>query len=269
MKITLQIKSVFWGSLFILAGSLLLLDNLGFLNVNVWQLIWPSFIIAVGAWTLWTATNGTSALEVEETTLPLNETKQGKMTLSFGAGQVKVHGRVGEGELLNGTFAGGVEKTIHNEGEFTYLSLQPSSTEFIFTMMPWTWGAREWNFGLSKEVAWQLHFEVGASDTQVDLTDLKVTDLEVDTGASNTKIILPARAGHTNVDLSGGAASILFEIPEGVAAKIHVDSGLASIDIDRTRFPRIGDYYKSDNYETAANKVTIDADFGAGSLSIR
>ena len=265
----MKIKSVFWGSLFIIAGSLLLLDNLGFLNVNVWSLIWPTFIIAVGAWTLWAATNGTDTLDVEEIAHPLNGTKQGKMTLSFGAGQVKVHGRVGEGELLNGTFAGGVEKSVHNEGEFTRLSLKPSSTKFIFTMMPWTWGAREWNFGLSQEVAWQLHFEMGASDTQVDLTDLNVTDLEVDTGASNTKITLPARAGHTHVDLSGGAASVLFEIPEGVAARIQVDSGLAAININRTRFPRVGDYYKSDNYETAENKVDINADFGAGSLSIQ
>ena len=141
--------------------------------------------------------------------------------------------------------------------------------DFIFTMMPWTWGAREWDFGLSRDVAWQLHFEMGASDTQVDLTDLRVTDLEVETGASNTKIILPSNAGHTHVDLSGGAASVRFEVPEGVAARIQVDSGLAAIDINRERFPRVGGYYKSTDYETAVNKVDINADFGAGSLSIR
>ena len=135
--------------------------------------------------------------------------------------------------------------------------------------MPWTWGAREWKFGLSKQISWQLHFEMGASDTQVDLTDLRVTDLEIDTGASNTKVIMPAKAGQTHVDLSGGAASVLFEVPEGVAAKIQVDSGLASIDINRDRFPRVGNYYKSADYETAENKVDISADFGAGSLVIR
>ena len=104
---------------------------------------------------------------------------------------------------------------------------------------------------------------------QIDLTELRVEELEIDTGASNTKILLPANAGHTHVDLSGGAASILFEVPEGVAARIQVDSGLASIEINRERFPRVGGYYKSDDYETAANKVDINADFGAGALSIR
>ena len=265
----MKIKSAFWGSLFVIAGGLLLLNNLGFLQINVWRLIWPSFIIAMGVWTLWAATKGKDSLEVEEIVLPLDGTQQGKMNLAFGAGQVKIHGRTGAGELLQGSFSGGIEKSIKKDGDFTNLSLKPSSADFILTMMPWTWGAREWSFGLSQEVAWQLHLEMGASDTQVDLTDLRVTDLEVDTGASNTKIILPANAGQTHVDLDGGAASIVFEVPEGVAARIQVDSGLSSIDIDRDRFPRIGGYYKSDDYETAVNKVDINIDFGAGSLVIR
>ncbi len=265
----MKIKSIFWGSLFIGAGSLLLLDNLGILHVNVWQLIWPTFIIAAGVWTLLAASKGTDALEVENVSAPLEGTTQGKMTLSFGAGQVKVKGDAKMGQLFSGSFGGGVKYKSQKDGDFTEITLQPDNTDAIQIMMPWMWGAREWNVDLSQEVAWQLHFEMGASDTQVDLSDLKVTDLEVDTGASNTKIILPANAGQTHVNLSGGAASIAFEVPEGVAARIQVDSGLASINIDRERFPRVGNYYKSDNYETAANKVDINADFGAGSLSIR
>ena len=265
----MKIKSAFWGSIFIFAGGLLLLNNLGILQINIWRLIWPSLIIAMGVWTLWSATKGKDTLETEEIALPLEGTKQGKMTLSFGAGQVKVHGRADEGKLLKGSFSGGVKVVSKKDGDSIDLNLSPASTEFIFAIMPWTWGAREWDFGLSKEVDWQLHLEMGASDTQVDLTDLRVTDLEVDTGASNTKIILPANAGQTHVDLDGGAASIVFEVPEGVAARIQVDSGLAAIDINRERFPRVGGYYKSPDYETAANKVDINIDFGAGSLSVR
>ena len=265
----MKFKSAFWGSLFIFAGGLLLLNNLGILYINVWRLIWPSFIIAAGVWTLWIATKGNDALDVEEIALPLDGTKNGKMTLSFGAGQVKIKGDVGASELLKGSFAGGVEVSSKKDGDFTNLKLKPSSQDFIFAIMPWTWGAREWNVGLNQEVAWQLHFEMGASDAQIDLTDLRVTDLEVDTGASNTKIILPANAGQTHVDLNGGAASIAFEVPEGVAVRIQVDGGLSSIDINRDRFPRVGNYYKSDDYETAVNKVDINADFGAGTLSIR
>lgn len=262
-------KSAFWGTLFILAGALLLLGNLGILTVNVWDLVWPSFIIAMGVWTLWAAQKGPEALETEDLSLPLESTESAKLTVSFGAGQFHINGNTGASELLSGSFVGGVETKVKSDGSFSKVKLQPRSDDFIHVIMPWSWGARNWEFGLNKNVDWQLSLEMGASDAQVDLTDVKVTDLKVETGASNTNITLPANAGVTHVDLDGGAASVTFTVPEGVAARIQVDSGLSSIDIDRTRFPRVGNYYKSEDYETAANKVDINADFGAGSLSIR
>ncbi len=268
----MKTKSVFWGSLFIFAGALLLLSNLGlltFLNINIWKLIWPTFIIAMGVWTLWATKRGPEALDVEDLSIPLEGATHGNLTLSFGAGQVHVNEGSGMNELLSGSFVGGVESKVQVKDTHTKVNLKPPSADFIHAFMPWSWGAREWKVDLNKNVTWQIHFEMGASDTQVDLTELRVTDLKVDTGASNTEITLPANAGQTHVDLSGGAASVIFTVPEGVAARIQVDSGLAAIDIDRNRFPRVGDYYKSEDYETAANKIDINADFGAGSLSIR
>lgn len=265
----MKMKSVFWGSIFIFAGVLLLLSNLGILNVNVWQLIWPSFIIAMGVWTLYAAARGPEAMDLTELSIPIQEAQSATLQLSFGAGQFRVNSEAGMGELLSGTFIGGVEERVSRQGTHSKVKLQPSASDFVHVIMPWAWGAREWNFGLNKDTSWQLKFEMGASDAHIDLTDLRVTDLKVETGASSTDIILPANSGVTHVDLDGGAASVNFTIPEGVAARIRVDSGLSSIDIDRERFPRVGDYYKSADYETAANKIDLNADFGAGSLVIR
>lgn len=265
----MKAKSAFWGTLFIIAGAFLLLGNLGVLTINVWKLVWPTFIIAMGVWTLWAATRGTEALETEELSLPLEGTSSAKLTVAFGAGQFHINGDASANELLSGSFVGGVQEKVRQEGDFTKVKLQPRSDDFVHVIMPWSWGARNWTFGLNKDIAWQLSLEMGASDAHVDLTDVRVTDLKVETGASNTNITLPANAGVTHVDLDGGAASVVFTVPEGVAARIQVDSGLSSIDIDRTRFPRVGDYYKSGDYETAANKIDLNADFGAGSLVIR
>lgn len=265
----MKTKSTFWGTIFIIAGALLLLSNLGILTVNVWKLVWPSFIIAMGVWTLIAAQKGAEALETEEVSLPLKNATRAKLTVAFGAGQFHIHSTPNANKLLSGSFIGGVEEKVHQDGDFTKIKLQARSDDFLHVIMPWSWGARNWNFGLNKDIAWQLSLEMGASDAHVNLTDVHVTDLKVETGASNTDIILPANAGVTHVDLDGGAASVTFTVPKGVAARIQVDSGLSSIDIDRQRFPRVGDYYKSEDYETAANKVDINADFGAGSLVIR
>jgi len=264
----MKTRSIFWGSLFILAGMLLLASNLGILKINIWQLVWPAFIIALGAWTLWTATRGTEALDVENVSLPLDGIKQAKMALSFGAGQIKLNHNARTGSLFSGDFVGGLTHTIRRQDDSAELELNPGDSNFLQGIMPWDWAAREWNFGLSNQVTWHLTFEIGASDAQVDLSNLRVVDLNLETGASTTAITLPANAGHTHVDVNGGAASITLQIPEGVAARIQVDSGLAAINIDRNRFPRVGKVYQSDDYQTAVNKVDINADFGAGSLKI-
>ena len=54
----MKTRSAFWGTIFIIAGALLLLGNLGVLTINVWRLVWPSFIIATPVTTPHTAIAG-------------------------------------------------------------------------------------------------------------------------------------------------------------------------------------------------------------------
>ena len=46
-------SNLFWAVILILVGILLLLNSLDILNVDVWGLIWPLFLILLGIWTLW------------------------------------------------------------------------------------------------------------------------------------------------------------------------------------------------------------------------
>ncbi|MEN8172196.1 MAG: DUF5668 domain-containing protein [Chloroflexota bacterium] len=269
MTFNMKIKSMFWGGLFILAGAMLLLSNLGIVTVNVWKLIWPTFIIAAGVWTLWTASQGPEALEIEEVSIPHQNAESAKIKLEFGAGQVKMNSGAAANELFQGTFAGGAAYSSKLEGGMLKVNLKPPSTDITQVVSPWSWGAREWQINLNDRIPLSIGVETGASSMVLDLSDLQVKELNLDTGASSTEITLPARAGHTHVDVDGGAASIALHIPEGVAARIQVDSGLSAISVDRDRFPRMGDVYKSADYDTAENKVDITADIGAGSLAIK
>ena len=99
----------------------------------------------------------------------------------------------------------------------------------------------DWNVGISPDVAEViLDIEGGAAEMDLRLTDLNVKTLDIDIGASDVEIDLPANAGHTSVYIDAGAADIDISIPEGVAALIESDSGMSSIDIDDARFPRTG-----------------------------
>jgi hypothetical protein len=141
-----------------------------------------------------------------------------------------------------------------------------------WTFWTWPWGGRgalDWTFGLSRDVPLELRLETGASESRIDLGELKVTDVRLQTGASSTELSLPANAGNTRVHVGAGAASVVVRVPGGVAAQIRSQSGLASVRVDQTRFPRNGSYYQSPDYATAANKVDIYVEVGVGSVDIR
>jgi hypothetical protein len=113
-----------------------------------------------------------------------------------------------------------------------------------------------------------LKCETGASKSALDLRDLKVTELELETGASSTEVTLPANAGYTRVKVEAGAARVDIRVPGGVAGRIRTSAGLASIAVDETRFPGIDNRYQSPDYETAINKVDIVVETGVGAVSI-
>ena len=94
-----------------------------------------------------------------------------------------------------------------------------------------------WRFRLNNDLPMTLKFESGASSIDLDLTDIKVSHLKVETGASSSKIVLPAHAGKTLVEVEGGAASFDIRVPEGVAARVRVAQGASSVRVDEKRFP--------------------------------
>jgi hypothetical protein len=44
---------------------------------------------------------------------------------------------------------------------------------------------------------------------------------------------------------------------------------MADIQVNKSRFPRVGGVYQSEDYATAENKVDIDIETGVGSISVR
>ena len=106
-----------------------------------------------------------------------------------------------------------------------------------------------------------------STSSSVDI--MLVTELRLETGASSTDITLPAKAGYTKAKINAGAASASVRVPSGVAARIQVSGGLASINVDPDRFPRQGGIYQSPDYDAASNKVDLTIDTGVGSISVR
>jgi hypothetical protein len=109
---------------------------------------------------------------------------------------------------------------------------------------------------------------VGANKSMLDLRDMSITDLKLETGASDTKLTLPSK-GRFRADLDLGAASLEVIVPDGLSARIHASVGAVDMKVDQARFPRNGNYYQSSDYDTAVNSVDMTIDAGAASIQVR
>ena len=77
----------------------------------------------------------------------------------------------------------------------------------------------DWEISLSDSPNMTLDLDGGAANVNVDLSKLQVTELDVNVGAAEFEVTMPANAGHVNAEIDGGAADIRIVIPEGVAAR--------------------------------------------------
>jgi hypothetical protein len=262
--------TIFWGAIIILLGVILLINN--FVEIDVGRFIWPLFLILLGLWILWGVFAAPRGFETEEATIPLEGAGEARVHIGHGAGRLRVSSGAGPDELLSGSFGGGLEQKVKREGDVldVKLNVRVSGASFAFPWMWWGPGrSLDWEVNLNEDIPLSLNLETGASDTRVDLSDLRVTDLRLQTGASSSEITLPANAGHTKAVIRSGAASVKVRVPDGVAARIKAGGGMADIQVNKSRFPRVGGVYQSEDYATAENKVDIDIETGVGSISVR
>lgn len=208
------------------------------------------------------AAAGSDAGTPDRLAIPLEGAVDAEVMVTFGAGHLAI-GAAAPGLLVDGTYDGGVRVEPGGPGR---VRLSPPAPTLRLDRAPYAW-----RVGLAADVPLRLRVESGAADADLDLRTLRVTELRVRTGASETRVTLPEAAGFTRVDAEGGAAAIRFRVPDGVAARIRTSVALGSTDVDVARFPRTpsGNGWESLDFETAANRVEIEVRGGVGSVSIR
>jgi hypothetical protein len=126
------------------------------------------------------------------------------------------------------------------------------------------------NVRLTPNVPIDLTVSSGVTDTTLNLESLRVPNLTLETGASQTHVTMPAH-GETMARIQGGASRIEVTVPPGVAARIIVGNGPNAVSIDESRFPRQaqGREYRSATFDTAADRVTLRIDVGATRLVVQ
>lgn len=222
---------------------------------------------ATGSRTSAVAATGTptSAVSAGEPVIELEGAAAADVAIAFGAGKLAVTGPAAAGRLVDGAFGGGVK--VRRDGAGRVHLSTPGERLWSFA-----WGVPpfDWRIGLTAEVPLRLGLEVGAAQCEVDLSALRVEELRFKSGAAESWLTLPARAGFSRVLAEGGATAVHFRVPDGVAVRIRSAMALGTTDVDEQRFPRDPlDGWASPDFATAANRIELELRGGIGSFSVR
>jgi hypothetical protein len=262
-------SNLFWGVALIVAGALFILRAAGLLPVDVWDLFFPLGMMFVGAWIILGRYIRPTKAEASTLSIPLEAATSVELDMDYGAGRLTLAASDDPEQLLGGEFVGGVNWSVdrdEDDGQVD-VEIRPQSGSFPLAGVS---DGLTWNVNLSRSVPFKIDLDSGACDLRLDFSDVQLTELNMDTGASSSNIKLPSEVPFCKVDIDSGAASVVIEVPEGVAALINVDDSFGSINIDTTRFLPVGSkMYQSADYATAERRAELRVQTGAGSITVK
>lgn len=212
----------------------------------------------------------------ESLSLPLDGVEAAQVNLTTSGGDLALAGGAPPGQLLVGEFEGMALPAAQ-------YSVRMSSLGSRQRLDVYLQGSMDVPFPPHRPISngrWQLHHaggvptdlrvDGGATRLDLDLRGLDVRNLVVESGAGDIVVVMPAHAGGMNAEFGIGAGNLELLVPAGVAARIAVEGGVSSIDIDTARFPaQVAGRYVSPGFDNAANRVTITIRASAGEISVR
>jgi hypothetical protein len=263
----------FWALILILIGVALLLNNFGLLPGNVWELAWPLVLIVLGlSFIVGRQPGPRRARSSVEEALALDGATSARVTVSHGGGRLLVTSGAPSDQLYAGRFGGAIARKVRRVSDQLEVSLRPAGDNWQEWSDPGGWGdgqgRLDWTIAFNAAVPLTLSFETGAAKTDLDLSNLKVVELSLQTGVSATTVAFPTNAGATRAVVKAGVASVHLRIPDGVAARIVGQMGLGALNVDERRFPRNGKLYASADYTTAANRIDLNIEGGLGAIDV-
>lgn len=274
-----------WPVLLILLGiDLLLGRRAGVLAAAITGIVLVAVVaVAIGMTVGDAGATRAQPLESGSVRVPVDGATSGEITMRFPAGRLNVGALPTKGDALlqaetsmpapvhlsrQSTVRGGVAQVVltANDGS--------SFGPFIPPRWPFNQSASSsaitWDVQLAPQIPLTLRADVGAGQSDFDLTNLMVQQLTINNGAGQTTIHFPTSAGQTIADVHAGAGQLVMIVPADVGAYIHTSQGgVVNVHVPSDRFQSVSDGYQTTNYSTAANRVDVTLHLGVGSVDVQ
>lgn len=303
----MKASHVFWGSLFVVLGTLGLFANLFSLSFEwstAWK-FWPLVLVFIG-------------LSI------IVKNKTGKMIISGMAGIILAFTIFATISSTFNFFKGGINFTFNDEpitsetarytepyqesikyAEFTLdagvgnfkllaptdslidISTESHGVDYTFirndtgnrTDLKFKMDSNKFRFhkkgsfnkvevALNTKPIWNINFDVGAASIKVDLSEYKVNDININMGAAALNLKLGEPVNETKLNIEAGASDIDIFIPEMVGCEITSDVALSSTNYEG--FTKLeSSKYRTPDFEQSEKKIYMKIQSGVSSIDVR
>jgi len=230
---------------------------------------------------------------------PLDGATTAKVDINVGDGNLTIDKLTSSEQVLaSGTLQylenhGLPTRSVNTSNGQATLALRTSGRGQPWFRFPWAAcnGATEWHIHLNPTISSDITAHSGGGNVKLNLAGMAVTRVSADTGGGNMDVALPDNAanlsvmaktgggsvtveigsgitGSNTINANSGAGNVVIRLPSGIAARIHATTGLGKATVD-PRFSKIdNNTYQSSDFDSAANRVEITVNSGAGNVSV-
>ncbi|MFH1085607.1 MAG: DUF5668 domain-containing protein [Chloroflexota bacterium] len=124
-----------------------------------------------------------------------------------------------------------------------------------------------WDVRLSPDLPLALEIEGGVSRSEMNLTGLHLTRLDLNVGVGEVLVTLAEQAPYAAY-IHGGVGRLVVQVPADAPVRIRVDGGLGAVTVDPS-LRRDGNSYVTANYRAGQPAIEVRLDGGIGAIVIR
>jgi hypothetical protein len=259
-------KSLFWPMFLVGVGMLWLLSNLNIIswqNVAVVFRLWPLVLIAVGLDLLIGRQSprigavigvgtavialglvivgpalglvSTPELKNDQFSEPLEDADSAEIFLKSGVANLTLNALDDSNQLIEAdlTHLGDVSFSAQGESQ-KEIRIEEAGVDFNKNWNPFAWfgeGTEHWEVGLSDEVPLDLQIEAGVGDSMLDLSQLQLASLRVNSGVGEVELYLPEMEEAYRATIEGGVGDVFVTIPEETRIDLKVSTGPGGVSV--------------------------------------
>jgi hypothetical protein len=131
------------------------------------------------------------------------------------------------------------------------------------------WGEKDWAIGLTDKIPLSLRIDARATEGELNLSDLKLSKLNLDIKAANLNIKLGDLVDQVEGRIESDASRLSLLIPENIGLKIENHAELTSTSFSNISIMKYDNIYQTSDFDQAPKKIILSLEGSVTRLVVK